>query len=403
MPPLQRIPAAPRDLALTRLDDQVYVRFTVPAANVDGVQPADVARVDLYAITLDRDAQALAGVDPEELRRASSLVGSEIVRRPLPPPPPVKEGMPPVPLPPPPPGVDQGATVVVRESLTAETHNLATLPERREAREPEPEAPDVARPLVAPAAHGGLQRFYYAVAISARGRHGPHSGLAPVPLGPTSGAPSPPTIEVSENAVTIRWTPPSDARGQTPPADAGLLPSRSLVPMPPATTFDVYEAPRNATADQPLAVPTPLTASPVGATEFTLSNITLGVERCFYVRAVDTVDGATVRGPASEPACASFADRFAPSPPRDLLAASVPGAISLIWEASDAKDVAGYLVLRAEAGNATLTPLTTQPTTALRYRDDTVQSGTRYVYAVIAIDRAGNRSDESNRAEETAR
>jgi fibronectin type 3 domain-containing protein len=60
-------------------------------------------------------------------------------------------------------------------------------------------------------------------------------------------------------------------------------------------------------------------------------------------------------------------------------------------------------VLRAEAGNATLTPLTTQPTTALRYRDDTVQSGTRYVYAVIAIDRAGNRSDESNRAEETAR
>jgi hypothetical protein len=39
------------------------------------------------------------------------------------------------------------------------------------------------------------------------------------------------------------------------------------------------------------------------------------------------------------------------------------------------------------------------------YRDETVRVGTRYVYAVIAVDRAvpANVSPQSNRAEETAR
>jgi hypothetical protein len=357
----------------------------------------------MYAITLDRDPRAIPDLAPEALRKLSTLVGSEPVRRPVPPPPPVKEGLPPVPIPPPAPGVDQGAVVVLLESLTPETRSSAKVPEGDPPDRPEAPQVDVPRPLVAPLSTPGLQRYYYGVAVSARGRHGPHSGLLPIPLGPTSSAPSEPTIEVKETSVTVRWNPPADARGQTAPPDPDVLPSRSLIPSPPATNYDVYEVPRNASADGPLTVPTPLTSTPVVATEFTQQNITLGAERCFFVRAVDSVDGVNVRGPASPVACAPFADTFAPSPPRDLLAASVPGAISLIWETSEANDVAGYLVLRAEAGGDTLTTLIDAPTTALRYRDEAVKSGTRYVYAIVAVDKAGNRSEESNRAEETAR
>jgi hypothetical protein len=403
MPPLQRIPAPPRDLALTRIDDQVYLRFTVPTTNVDGAQPADVARVDLYAITLDRDPRVLAELDPDEIRRLATLVASEQVRRPLPPPPPPKEGSPPAPDVPPPPGADQGAVVVIRETLTAEQAVPVPVPETDQTRRPAAPEVDVPRPLVAPASSAGPQRHYFGVAVSARGRHGPHSNLLPVPLGATSGAPSAPGIKVTETAMTVRWMPPAGARGQTAAADPGLLPSRSLVPAPPATSYEVYEVPHDATADAPLVVPTPLNDAPVSATVFTQQNITLGRERCFYVRAVDLIDGVNVRGPASPTACASFADTFPPSPARDLLAASVPGAVSLIWEASEAKDLAGYLVLRGEAGNATLTPLTTDPAPALRYRDETVKSGVRYVYVVVAVDKSGNRSAESNRAEETAR
>jgi hypothetical protein len=405
MPPLVRVPAAPTDLAVARYADDVFVRVTVPASNIDGVKPADVARVDVYAITLDRDPRVLAELTPEELRKLSSLVASQPVRRPPPPPPPQKEGAPPIPVPPPEPGVDQGAIVVVSEALTPEARAIAKLPDADEKPQVEAEEIDVPRPLVAPVATAGPQRFYYAVAVSRRERFGPHTGLQPAPLGPPSGSPSAPVIEVSETSATLRWTPPEDAKGQAPPTEPDLLPSRSLVPVPPPTTYEVYQAPSADAkdADAPPAMPTPLTPSPVTSAEWVLQNITLGAERCFYVRAVDTIDGQPVRGPASPTTCDAFTDTFVPSPPRDLLAASVPGAITLIWESSEAKDVAGYLVLRGEAGGDTLTPLNTTPTTELRYRDESVTSGVRYVYAVVAVDAAGNRSGESNRAEETAR
>ena len=76
--------------------------------------------------------------------------------------------------------------------------------------------------------------------------------------------------------------------------------------------------------------------------------------------------------------------------------------MNLIWESSDSSDVAGYLVLRGEPGSATLTPLNASLVTTPSYRDAAVTPGTRYAYAVVAVDRAGNRSPESNRVEETA-
>ena len=401
LPPLVRLPAAPADFAVTRLDDQVYVKLTVPAKNVDGVQPADVARIEVYGFTFTGPAPTLSDLDPEELREVSTLVVSEPVRRPQAPPPPVKEGLPPIPLPPPGPGVDQGAPLVIRESITPEMRSPIELPEvRTDRRVPEPiEVPGA---LVAPAAGTGLQRYYYAVAVSPRGRYGPPTALVPAPLGPTSGPPSEPRITVKEDSMVLQWTPPTDARGLGLASEPDWLPSRPIVPGASPTTYDVYEVPRNASAGVPTAVPTPLTPEPIAATEFAQGDITLGAERCFSIRAVDIVDGVHVRGPASPVACASFADTFAPNPPRELVAVGVAGGINLIWEPSDSKDVAGYLVLRAEAGGATLTPLTTTLVKTPSYRDETVTANVRYVYAVVAVDGAGNRSSESNRVEELA-
>lgn len=401
LPPLVRVPAAPGDFAVTRIDDRVYVRLSVPSSNVDGERPADVARVEVYAITLDGPPPDVATIDPEEFRGASTLVASEAVRIPSPPPPPVKPGMPPIPLPPPAPGIDQGASVVVVEPLSPELRAVATLPESTvvEAAVSEVEVP---RPLVAPPPGAGLQRYYYAVAISPRGRYSPPTALVPAPLASTSGPPSPPRITVEENAMVLQWTPPADARGLGLAADPEWIPATPVVPGPPPTTYDVYEVPRNAPSDAPLSVPTPLTPEPIAATEFTQADITLGTERCFFVRAVDIVDGIHVPGPASPVACASFADTFVPHPPRDLVAVAVGGGINLIWEPSDSGDLAGYVVLRGEPGSATLTPLNTAPVASPSYRDETVTAGVRYTYAVVAVDKAGNRSAESNRVEETA-
>jgi hypothetical protein len=402
LPPLVRVPAPPGDFAVTRIEDQVYLRLTVPATNIDGAGPADVARVEVYAITLDAAPRSWTDIDPEDLRSASTLVATEPVRRPQPVLPPVKEGAPPIPLPPPGPGADQGAVVVLREGLTNDARVTAELPDPRTRSSRFDDEPVASGALIAPADGGGLQRYYFAVAVSPRGRYSPHSAVIPAPLGPTSGSPSEPVIAVEETSMTLRWNPPVDARGVAATTEPDVLPSRSIVPGPPATTYDVYEVPREPAADAAVTMPTPLTAEPLAATEFRQDDITLGEERCFVVRPVDIVNGVHVRGPQSPMACASFADTFAPSPPKELVAVSVSGGINLIWEPSAAADVAGYLVLRGEAGSATLTPLMTTPVTAPSYRDETVKAGVRYVYAVVAVDRAGNRSDESNRVEETA-
>jgi fibronectin type 3 domain-containing protein len=118
---------------------------------------------------------------------------------------------------------------------------------------------------------------------------------------------------------------------------------------------------------------------------------------------VDRIFGTDVVGPPSPKTCVFLKDTFPPAAPKALAVIPLPGVINLSWDANTEKDLAGYHVLRGEAPGDTLRPITTAPVAAATYRDETVTPGTRYVYAVVAVDRAGNQSPESNRQEETAR
>lgn len=414
LPPVARVPAPAGEVTATRIGDEVYVRFTVPAANVDGQKPADVARVEVYAITADREPAAAD--DAEDIRERSTLVASEIVRGPMPPPLPVKPGEPEPPPIPAPPGVDQGAVVVVREQLTPAMRTAVALPPR-DGRDREDRLDPLPGPLIAPIESNEPKRYYFAVGVSPRGRYGPAQPYVPVPLGTTSSAPSAPTLSYDETTLTIKWAPPSDVRGPQSPSYPDVIPSKSIVPGSEPTTYDVYELPKapapKAPAPEapqapgapqaPLDVPKPLTPAPVGELQITQPITTLGVERCFFVRSVDIVGGYHVRGPASPTTCIELKDTFAPAAPASLAAVASGGAINLIWDPSSASDLAGYLVLRGEAPGATLTPLTKEPIANTAYVDSTVRAGVTYTYAVVAVDKVGNRSAESNREEETAR
>jgi hypothetical protein len=416
LPPLLRMPAPVHEPVALRIGDDVYVRFAVPTANVDGRTPADIARVEVYAVTAERAPTPQD--DAERLREVSTLIATEQVRRPAPPLPPVKPGEPEPPPLPLAPGVDQGATVVVRESLNASARVPVPLPvPETRAR---PEATDVEPlpgPLVAPLESQEPMRYYYVVGVSPNGRYGPAQPFMPVPLGRTSSAPSAPVISYDEKTLTIKWTPPADARAGQPASLPDVLPSRSLAPESPPTMYDVYDVPRvpevpevpgeptvpQAPGNETPSVPSPVNPGPLGELQLTLPIAALGVERCFYVRPVDILQGYHVRGPASSTTCVTLADTFAPGPAKSLAAVASGGAINLIWEPSDAADVAGYLILRGEAPGATLTPLTPAPTSATTFVDRDVRLGVTYVYVVVAVDKAGNRSAESNRVEETAR
>jgi hypothetical protein len=128
--------------------------------------------------------------------------------------------------------------------------------------------------------------------------------------------------------------------------------------------------------------------------------------RCYTVRAVRGFGPGAVESAPAERRCIKPVDVFAPEPPAGLSAVVREGAIGLIWEPSLDADVWGYVVLRGTSADATLQPLNAVPILETQFTDTTVTAGTRYVYAVVAVDTrlpVSNMSAESERLEETAR
>jgi hypothetical protein len=449
--PFVRVPAMVANVTAQRVGGDIYLSFPVPSTNVDGQQPADIASLEVYAVTSTRPPAT------EDQREVATLVATVPVRPLLPELPASVNGTPPPPIPLLP-GVDRGATAVVREPVTADVLTPVALPEPR-SRAEDTEKPtedteaEAFGPLVAPPPTELPRRHYFVVGVSPRGRKSDPSAPLSVALETGSSAPGPPEIEYTESQMTVTWTPPPDARTSTflsasarelsgelrrdraeaasgregglPPVvkPANASPKNVTPPAPPlaplpakslgfsqeATTYHLYAiapvAPAAPVAPVPfdLKVPAPLTPQPLAVTEHVLPNVSFGVEQCFEVRSVDVIAGAQVLSPASPPACITPKDTFAPAPPRALAAIAGSGVINLIWDAGAERDLAGYIVLRGEAPGDTLRPITTEPVEAATYRDETARPATRYVYAVAAVDRAGNTSEPSNRVEETAR
>ena len=113
----------------------------------------------------------------------------------------------------------------------------------------------------------------------------------------------------------------------------------------------------------------------------------------------------TLEGEPSAPRCVTPLDQFPPAAPEGLAGVPTPGQISLIWNANTEKDLAGYLILRADAPDGELKAITPAPIKETSYRDTTVKPGMRYIYAIVAVDTATppNVSPQSARVEETAR
>jgi len=186
--------------------------------------------------------------------------------------------------------------------------------------------------------------------------------------------------------------------------------------LPPGPTlYNVYRE----MAPDPLVLPSgprpadwraslPLPLNPLPLASLTLVDLIAvdGRERCYQVRAVRGFGAAAVEGDPSPRVCFTPVDTVPPETPTGLVAETADGAINLIWDPNIEEDLAGYLILRGAPGDATLTALTVAPVATARYVDRAVMPGSRYVYAVVAIDNRvplGNVSAESNRVEETAR
>ena len=335
LPPLIRFPAPPTDLVAARRGSTVDLQFVVPNTNTDGSNPADVARVEVFALS-----SALPVTDDEIVRRGVR-VGSVEVN-----PPPDPDQDPDVPQRDPEPsmrkGVDQGGTARLNEHVSSGN-------------------PDDTR-------------SYVAVAISRRGRRGPVSRRAAVPLAAPPAAPPAPQVSYTETAINVAVPPVGETGG-------------------PSLAYHVYDATSPARR---------LTDRPLTNGLFGDSRIEWGAERCYVLRAVAVIGNASLESDPSPSTCVTLADTFPPATPTGLTAVGSEGAVNLIWNANGEKDLAGYIVLRALAPSQAFTPITPSPIQETTFRD-LVLAGERAAYAVQAVDTAGNVSAMSSPIEETAR
>ncbi len=389
LPPLVKLPVAPADLTAERRGDEVDIRFTVPATNTDNTRPANIERAEVYAITAPLLPPPLTLTDDQIVKYGTKVASIEVkaprnpnltadaddpadeVDAP--------EGG----------GLDQGAPASAEEDLDDSALRAVDLPASASA--PKTTAPPEG-PLLGLFGDPPL-RTYAAVAISKRGKRGPLSKRVVVPLAPPPPVPQAPSIAYDERAITVKWpgisTPAAGTGGQN------VLPSRALGPPRPEIAYNVYDATH---PDAPLK----LTSKPVDETTYADSRIAWGEKRCYSIRATHTIAGATIESDSGPPACETPVDTFPPAAPKGLAAIASEGAISLIWEPNTEKDLAGYIVLRGGGADATLQPVTPAPIQETVFRDP-VASGVTYAYAVVAVDKAGNRSQPSARESETAR
>jgi hypothetical protein len=390
LPPLVRVPAAPADFAAERRGNTVEIKFRVPSNNTDNTRPANIERVDVYAYT------APVNVTAAEVVRRGSKIGTIDVKAPRDPNKTIDPDEPASDLEPlTGAGLDQGATTDVFEELTPDLLPAPGSAGNVDASGAE-RAPQVedGRPLVGPTVAVG-SRAYAAVGISTSGRPGPFSKVVAVPLFRAPGAPPQPRIAYDEHVIAVTWA--SDGAG----ADQAAAPSETLASRPlgltmPATAFHVYEVGSE-------HFETRLTTEPLTTPRYDDRRVDWGAHRCYTVRSVQVIAGLSVESEPAPPACETLVDRFPPAPPKGLVAVASEGAINLIWDPAAEKDLAGYLVLRRAASSHDFKAVTPEPILETTFTDK-VEPGTGFVYAIEAVDKAGNQSAPSSESTaETAR
>jgi hypothetical protein len=378
LPPFSHIPDAIAQIQARRVGSDVFITFVVPSQNIDASKPADVDRVEVFAVTTD-------GPPPREpLAKIAERIASLPV---VPPPPQSKDAAPPASRPP---GMAaQGESITIRESLG--TPQLTPTVKAESQSSSKPDLAAAAESPPAPAGDAGdkppsqppagPRRYYAAVAVNDRNHSIQRGAFASVPVDPLPDAPSGVVLTNTEESLVVTWT-----------------------PMPGDMAYNVYRDDMEGVevpAASPVSTqpPAPLNSMPLAGTTFS-EPVEFGVRRCFRVRSIR----AGAESEASDRQCRTAEDTYPPAAPRELSALTSGDGITLKWTANTEKDLAGYLILRGQPGDATLLPITPKPVMQTTYTDREVKSGARYVYAVVAVDSAPtpNRSPESERDEITA-
>ena len=340
LPPLRREPGRIADLAARRVDERIELRFTVPEANADGTRPAVIERVEIYRAS---------GPAADPAPPPSQMLQPDLRR----------------------------ATYAIQIDAPAAQQPATSVADRRARPGEAVTFIDGIDPAVNPGTPDAPVWRYIAVGVQGGSRRGQPSNIVAVPLALVVPPGPQPAVTFDESTITLSWTPPAE---------------------PATPQFQVYEVP-SATAT---AVGKPLADKSIDTPALTIP-VEFGAERCFVVRTIVVQDRTAIEGAPGPAACVTPVDKFPPSAPTGVVPVADQGTVRLVWSGSEAKDHAGYLVLRGDGAGETLQPLFKDPIAATTYQDKSVTTGATYSYAVVAVDRTGNQSPPSARQQVVVR
>jgi len=202
-------------------------------------------------------------------------------------------------------------------------------------------------------------------------------------------------VELTENAIQLKWAPPTRTTAGEP---LGAIPEYHLYrgeldrEGAEAAKVDL----RKATWKAPL-----LQIATTTIPEYHDVGFDYGKTYAYTVRSVEQVQGMALESSDSPPVVLTPRDTFPPAAPQGLIAAVLPGAtgdakvVDLSWSINLETDLAGYRVYRSEQEGTKGELLTKELLPTPAYRDTSVHNGQKYWYSVTAVDKAGNESAPS--------
>ena len=227
---------------------------------------------------------------------------------------------------------------------------------------PAPTATPAPGTPAAPAAPAQPARYYAVRTIGTTGEKSDFSNQAAIVPGKPPAAPERLSVTARPDGVLVEW---SGTDG--------------------STAYNIY---RRGAEERSLGQP--IHAATAEERSWVDSGARMGQSYIYGVTAVAGQDPLVESGIASEKEI-RFQDRFPPPPPLELVALAEGGRVRLIWHASEAEDLAGYLVYRRGA-EGDFERLTAQPLQETEYIDATASPGQTFSYRVTAVDQIGNES-----------
>lgn len=322
LPPIERVQQRTELLSGVQRGNQVILSWPAPQRNASDQSVQSIRRIDVYRLA--EKPRAPLGLTEEEFAARSTLIGS-----------------------------------VTYDQIKSAVDNLTYTDTLELAGEP--------------------ARLRYAVRyVNAAGQRAAFSNfLLLMPAARIAQAPTMiATGQVSENAITIAWQPPSaNIDGSTPVNLLGY------------NVYRMEEAERESSE-------TPINSSLVSGTQYVDKNFKFGDNYRYLVRAVSLgTEGDQVESLNSNSISVSPRDVFKPSAPTTITVAAAPGRLSLFFPANPEPDIAGYNVYRSTDPNLPKEQWTKMNATLLTrttFQDEKVESGKRYYYYLTAEDQVGN-------------